>query len=365
MRSSIDDVAQLAGVSIATVSRVFNKPHMVSEKTKLAVLQASKKLDYYPSFAARNFATGKSRTLGFITLTSDEHSMTYSSWDYYFGILQGINDIIQVVDTPHRYRCWFSNMTYWQEKRDDVLLQMAKGKEIDGLLLLLQWEYREEFSGVIRELNQLNVPIVVISHSIAGENLCCVKVDNHHIGWMAADLLISRGHKKIGLISGPLANLAAQERQAGFYAKAEKAKFSLNSLYCINSGFNAESGYESMMKLLKLVDPPSAVFCVNDLVASGALRALKENNILCPEQVELIGVDNNEVSKTLMPSLTTFQLPLYEVGKKATRELLKLIHNDGGAPQKNEFVFKAELIQRESTQSALSQHDQPGAAVVR
>ncbi len=351
MRVSIEDVAKLAGVSAATVSRVLNKPNLVNPQTRETVLEAVKMLDYYPKSAAQRLASGKSRMFGFVSMVKSHSIIHASSWQFYLRVFQGVNDTLRKVKDQNNtdLRCWMDMETYDDVEKTKLLQKLAKSDEIDGLFILMQWEYPESFLWNLGDLHRLELPFVIINYSFSHRDFYCVSNQYQTLAKKAIGHFNSIGRKKISYIAGPEDNLSTKERTKGYYKAMKELGFEISAGYYQVSDFDSGSGYQCAQKLLSLSDRPEAIFCVNDRVAAGAVMAIKDAGLRCPEDVAVIGSDDDEICRVTSPKITTFRLPLYQMGEEAARIMLSSFAEDKSEKAQRIFSFEPELVQREST----------------
>ncbi|MGE5604809.1 MAG: LacI family DNA-binding transcriptional regulator [Bacteroidota bacterium] len=351
MRASIEDVAKLAGVSPATVSRVLNRPSIVNAQTREKVLEAVKKLDYYPKSAAQRLATGKSQMFGFVSMVKSHSIIHASSWQFYLRVFQGVNDTLRKAKEQNNIglRCWMDMETYEDVEKTKLFQKLAKSNEIDGLFILMQWEYPESFLWNLGDLHRLGFPFVIINYSFSHRDFYCVSNQYQTLAKMAIEHFKSMGREKISYIAGPEDNLSTKERTKGYFKIMKELGLEISGDYYQVSDFDSASGYQCAQKLLNLSARPNAIFCVNDRVAAGAIMAIKNAGLRCPEDVAVIGSDDDEICRVTSPKITTFRLPLYQIGEEAARIMLSGFAEGKWEKRQRVFSYEPELVQREST----------------
>lgn len=329
----MNDVAKLANVSPATVSRVICHPELVSEETRSKVLEVINQVNYKPHIVARQFRTQKTRNI--LVVVPDITSAFFSK------VLRGIEHVAlkngyQVIlgDTENNI----------EREKDyvDLLLQ----KQVDGMILLTARQDKVR----LEELST-QFPLVLACEYIDGLNVPTVSIDNVSSARKATEHLISLGHTKIAHISGSINVILSRDRLRGFKQAMMSQNLEVESSYIQEGDFKFESGYHQMMKLLALEVPPTAVFAFNDEMALGAIKAAKDSGVNVPNDLAVVGFDNIKMSSINEPSITTIDQPKYEIGKKAMEILLKLINNQELHNKK--IVFKDELIVRGSTRKEI------------
>jgi LacI family transcriptional regulator len=328
---TIQDVAQLAGVSMATVSRVLNGRPDVSTATREAVLRVVRENGFSKNRSAQALIAGRT---GLIGAAVPEVESTY-----FAGILSGAAEALyerdkRIVLCPTRH----------QHEREVVLLDRLMHGTTDGALLVLPYETDEE----LRTLLHHGYPFVVIEpRTPLGYDIACVTA-THLAGAVAAtEHLISLGHRRIGAIKGPEDRLATQERLTGFRSTLVNAGISPDLELEVGSDFKFESGEVAASKLLDLRNPPTAIFGFNDEAAIGAMIAARRHGLRIPEDISIIGFDDTLPASLMVPRLTTVRQPLAELGRIAVSLLTRLINKQSVEALRIELHTK--LILREST----------------
>jgi LacI family repressor for deo operon, udp, cdd, tsx, nupC, and nupG len=327
----MSDVAKLANVSPATVSRVLSHPDLVSKETREKVLNVINQVNYKPHIVARQFRTKETKII--LVVVPDITSAFFSR------VLRGIehvavNNGYQVIlgDTE--------NDTEREREYINLLLQ----KQADGMVLLtarIDKTKLEEISN--------HFPMVLACEYMDGLNVPTVSIDNISSARKATEHLIRLGHTKIAHITGPINVILSRDRMRGYQQAMMSHEIEIDSVYIQEGDLTFESGYNQMLKLLALETPPTAVFAFNDELAMGAIKAAKDSGLNVPEDLAVVGFDNIQMSSVHEPKLTTINQPKYEIGKKAMELLLQLIN--GESIHKKKIVMKDELVIRESCSS--------------
>ncbi len=329
------DVARRAGVSRTTVSFVLNDvPGVrISEETRRRVLEAARELGYTPDAAARALAGRRTYTLGFVLCQSPDQVFHDA---FLPEVLVGVSEVareagyrvlVEPVEDVHAPEAYAGLV---RERRVDGLL--LSGPRADDRQLLELWEE--------------GVPIVLLGQ-LPGTEIPFVDVDNVRGARRAVEHLLDLGHRRIGIVTNaPPAYTASQQRLQG-YREALRARGIPEDPSLIRHGaFDEESGYRAMEALLELPDPPTAVFVASDLVAVGALAALRARGIPVPEQVAVVGFDDVRLARYVSPPLTTVHLPARDLGATAARLLLDWLED--GRPPQGGTLLATELVVRES-----------------
>lgn len=309
---TIKEVAQRADVSIRTVSRVLNNHPHVADATREHVLKVIKELDFRPSAAARYMRTGQSQLIGFLT---DELAQNAFSYDVIIGAQQ----------------------TAWQHEKLLFLLNTGDDQQIEAQALNMMRDHQVE--GIIyatmyhREIKRSDfpedIPTILVNCYADDRSLPSIVPDEVGGGRLATETLLAHGHRRIGFV-----NIAAQEpaplgRLEGYRQALARDGIAYDEqlVRFIEEPFEglAMSTYDCVLSLLQMSDPPTAIFCFNDMMALGAYDAVRKLNLRIPEDVAIIGFDNVEIlAAQIHPPLTTIELPNFEMGQLAMQMLLGL-----------------------------------------
>ncbi len=320
--ATIKDVAKLAHVSVATVSRVINQKGYVNSETKEMVLDAIKELNYVPNELARSLFQKKSSIIAVLV----PHITAY----YFAELLEIIESEILTLD----YRMMVCN-THDDSENEEQYLKIFDQYNIDGLILIANTHRIEDYK-------KLDIPIVEIDHKLA-EDIPSVTSNNFQGGKIAAEQLISGNCKKIIHFRGPSDLMTVVERTEGFKSVLEKNEI-YNFSYDLD--FKAPDPDDIENVIMSNMDC-DGVFCDSDYIAILAIQALKMAGKRIPEDVQVIGFDNIELASALKPHLTTICQNREEIGKKAVSTLMKLINKQ----ELEVFHQKIDvnLIERETT----------------
>jgi LacI family transcriptional regulator, repressor for deo operon, udp, cdd, tsx, nupC, and nupG len=324
----IADVAKMANVSTATVSRVISNAGTVKKETANKVLEAIDKLKYKPNMLARQLRRLETKTI--LVVIPDITNTFFSN------VLRGIESVA----TAYGYQVLLGDAQNIEERERSYLDNLGQRKA-DGVILLTARTDQK----VLEELSE-QYPVVLACEYYEGSNLPTVSIDNISSARKATEYLISLNHKKIAHISGPLKVVVGRDRLKGFYQAMAHHGLSVDSLLVQEGDFSYESGFNLMKKLLMLDELPTAVFAANDEMAMGAIKAAKSKGIRVPEDLSVIGFDDIKFASIFEPALTTIAQPTFEMGKKAMELLLKLINNE--ELEKDQFMLADKLIVRDS-----------------
>lgn len=342
MSSSLKDVAALAGVSITTASHALNGKR-VNEQTRERVLEAAKKLKYHTSAIGRNLITNKSNTIGMYILNSKKSRDMTEEISYYYAMIKGALGSIQ----KHEYVFNFEVLT-WEDLEDTSLIaKKVYSRSIDGMILVPQFMYHYNFLSLLEEEH---FPYVIINPSVNIKPENSVKIDNCRGGFLVADHLLSLGHKKIAFINGPKEHKDSYDRERGFLARLLESGIKCDTNDIVYSDFTNDGGYLATKKILsEKVDHPTAIFCANDYMASGAITAIFENGLKVPSDISVVGFDDIDVAKCVYPKITTIKSEIKELGFMAAERVFELIEKKDVEVQLPQIVLAPNLIIRGST----------------
>lgn len=328
--STILDVARLAGVSTATVSRVINSPENVREKTREKVLQAMQKCNYTYNALARGFVTKKSNTIGLIIPTISNPVFAEST--------RGIQEFAE----QHNIKVILGN-TYYKYSQEENLINVMRESQVDGLIITTNNLKGE----VLKNLVADNFPFILLFSTIKNGPISAVGIDNYRGGYMATKHLVSLGHKRIAMVAG---NFSMTDRSFhrwhGYKRCLRDNTIPYDKSLLVQTNYSLEAGKDAIKSLLSLSSPPTAVFCSNDYIAFGAIKGAREAGLELPEDLSIVGFDDMQTAPYMVPALTTVRQPAYEMGRRAAELLLQ--------PDKTETkpiqdMMETSLIVREST----------------
>ncbi len=307
-KASSYDVARKAGVSRTTVSFVLNNTpgKTIPEGTRQKVLAAARALSYVPNENARSVAMVKRNSIGFFI----PHSGYISSDAYIFRVLEGM--------TPVLNKARFQLVLQPLQLREMNYLQLARQDNVDGIILM---NTHDDDAG-LAEIIEAGFPLVVIG-SIARTDVCQIDIDNHAAAAAAASHLIRLGHRRIAMIAhAPLAYYASRERRGGFTRAMRDAGLPVHREWMQVANLSEESGYMAMRQILAAQRRPTAVFAGNDVVAYGAVQAIRDAGLAIPHDISVVGFDDDLLSRYLNPPLTTVTNPAPGLGAEAARLLI-------------------------------------------
>ncbi len=330
MATSIKDVAREAGVSIATVSRVLNDIDVVNEDTKKKVLEAIKKLGYRPNIVARSLKTQKTKTVGI--LVPDISS------GFYPEIVRGAEDVANIYD----YNVILCNSDFDDEKEKEYL-RVLKEKMVDGVIYMSS-SLQEE---TLQIINELDLTTVLVETKDKDESLPSVIIDNIKASEEATNYLINKGLKNIAYAGAKKDSMNAWgDRYIGYENALRNNKINMDEDLIYTEGLKVKTGYEAVEYFESSNKNYEAVVCGSDEIAMGVINSLRERGKKVPEDVSVIGFNDNAVSSVFYPKITTIRQPSYDMGSVAMRMLIKMLNKK--ELDESQFVLEYELIERES-----------------
>lgn len=331
-RATIRDIAQLAGVSVATVSRVINDRPDVAPDTRDSVLRHVRAHNFTTNRSARALSVGRTGFVGF--------TMPFIRADYFAAILAGALEAAYEQDM-RLVLC----ATLQEHDREVSLLETLMDGATDGAIVLLPEESSEE----LLELQSSGYPFVVADPRVPlAEGIPAVSAGHRAGAKAATDHLLSLGHRRIAHISGHRGWAATEERIEGYHAALAAAHVLPSAELLAEGDFEAPSGYAAAGKLLDLPDRPTAIFASNDNMAVGVLRAARERGLSVPEDLSVVGFDDAELAQIVTPPLTTVRQPLAELGRTAVSLLTRMIERQRVEALRVELATR--LVIRDSTE---------------
>ncbi len=327
---SIKDVARLAGVSASTVSRVLNKKGRTSRETEEKVWKAVEVLQYRPNLLARGLRSQRTKLLGL--LVPDIDSPFFARLAKYIeevAYRKGYNLILcNVGEDPRKERSYL-----------EVLMQ----RQVEGII----FPRVSDESLLFRIPHLSKIPYVVLDRTLEKEEAPTVKLDNLAAGKLAATHLLELGHKKFACITGPQKISVSRERLEGFLERLAQAGISAENIYIVEGDFKIDGGRKAMERILAHFSPPFALFCMNDMMAFGAIQIAREKGWRVPEDISVVGLDNNPLCEVFSPPLTTVAQPFDQIARLGITLLCKLI--EGKRVRKKSLTVPPHLVVRQST----------------
>jgi len=329
---SIEDVAKIAGVSTATVSRVINNFGSVKESNRIKVLETVNKLKYRPNISASRLASSSSvNSIGLVMPLYDD---MFGS-NFFIELMKGIRSVL--LKKRRDLILLYDNL---YENSDNFFTRVLNKTYIGGLIMQL---------GEIKinpTLKKSEVPYVVMDSYFADPRVNCIYVKNKEGAYGAVGHLIELGHRRIATIHGPTYLQSGIDRLQGYRQALRDNGLAMDEALILNGTFNKNVAYEKMKELLNLKNPPTAVFTASDEMALGAIKAIKEKGLGIPKDISIIGFDDNPLCVEISPQLTTVRQPISEMGRLCAETIISLVDGHEKSCAKN--ILETKLIIRDS-----------------
>ena len=326
---TIKDVAREAGVSIATVSRVFNNVGPVDEGTERQVRLVARRLKYVPNAMGRGLSTKRTDAIGLL--------LPDLFGEFFSEVLRGSD---QTAQQAHHHLVVSSSHNNREEIR--AALTMMRGR-VDGLVIMSPHIDAE----TLNENLPQSLPVVLLNCHVESNGFDALNIDNYGGACAMTQHLLAHGHTRIAIIRGTENNFDAAERLRGWTDAVRAAGLTPDPRLQVPGNFTEASGYEAVATLLALEPRPTAVFACNDSMAIGALSALREQGIHIPEEFAIAGFDDVPVASYLTPTLTSVQVGINNLGVRAIETLLHAVRNKN-SHRRQQILIPTALVLRES-----------------
>lgn len=297
----------MAGVSIATVSRVLNNVGAVDEQTRIRVSKAVVELRYVPNPIGRGLSRQKTEAIGLL--------LPDLFGEFFSEVIRGADQTAQL----HRHHLVVSSS---HNSREEITaaVRMMRGR-VDGLLIMSPHIDAQ----ILRENLPRHLPVILMNVPLQGEDFDSLNIDNFAGSVAMVEHLLGHGHRRIALIKGNEENFDAQERLRGYRHALAAGGGEQREEYEIAGSFSEASGYNAVRKILRLHPRPTAIFACNDTTAIGAMSALREARVRVPDEIAVAGFDDIPIGPYLTPSLTTVHVGISQVGVLAVETLLRAL----------------------------------------
>jgi LacI family transcriptional regulator len=337
MPAKLEDIARESGFSIATVSRVLsNSKYPVRASVREKILETAQTMGYHPNMIARSLRTDQTNTIGILV---DDLLSPFSP-----PVVRGIQDRLK----ENNFFSLIVNSD-WDLEQEQAGIVSLLSRPVDGIIFV---EYSHLTSS--EPLTNANKPGVFV-HRLFGTSIKnSVVPDDIHGASLAVEHLIHLGHRSIAYISGLETWHNSKERLEGYKKVLEKHGIPLVEEWIMVGDWEVEGGYMGAQRLLQLENRPTAIFAANDLMALGAIYAIQDAGLSVPNDIAVVGYDNREFAWIVRPSITTVEMPVYEMGRIAAEILLQQIFK--GSRENDEVKVRGKLIIRESCGENKSQN---------
>jgi len=325
------EIAERARVSIGTVSHVINDTAKVRPQLRERVLEAVQSLGYQPSALAQGLRKQRTNMLGMVIpdITNP----------FFPGVVRGVEDVAY----KRSFRLILCNADNDPLKEASYVREL-RSYHIAGLLIIPA--AGADIAGHLRAYTTASVPVVCIDRVPEGWKGDSVLVANEEGAYLATRHLLEVGHRRLGVITGPLNLTNAEERLKGFTRALGEAGIEIDPEFVQEARFDSASGYQAALRLMRMLPRPTAIFACNDLIAFGLLQAVRELGLRCPDDVSIAGFDSLEFTNFTDPALTSVYQPGYQLGATAARLLLQRVDGMRSAPK--QVSLPTELRKRNS-----------------
>jgi len=315
--ATLKDIAKALNISTATVSRALADRWDVNCETKKLVLEEAKRQNYRPNPIATRLQNKRSKTIGLVV---PEFTSAF-----FPKVIAGIQKVVD--EAGFQLLITQSQESLEVEERN---LKLLEGNMVEGVLISITRE--GENAEHYQKLIDSGIPIVFFNRVSSQVDAPRVIIDDYKLAFFATEHLIYNGFKKIYHFEGPINLSVSKERKRGFVDAMKKHKREVSDKIIHTAGVLSEKGYMAMQNLITKNDLPDAIFCFNDPCALGALKALKEAGLKCPEDVALVGFSETEIAQLVDPPLTSIEQPTFEIGETAARLLLEQLNEEETIP---------------------------------
>ena len=334
---TLEEIAQLSGVSRSTVSRVINNDRRVSSETRQRVQQVIRQHNFRPNAVARGLAGGRTGVLGLVIPMGIGRLFA----DPYFPLLiQGVSTACNTHD--HTVMLWMAEPEF--ERR--TIHQILNNKLIDGIIVASA----VNDDPILAAIEQSDLPFIMVGRHPYRSDISYVDVDNRNAAREVVAYLVRLGFHSIAIISGPQNMVAGVDRFLGYQDALREWRISFDTNLVVDGTFTEEGGYHAMQRLLPY--HPDAIFAASDAMAVGAMRFLTEEGVRIPTDISVVGFDDIPSAARSNPPLTTVRQPIVRAGAMAAENLMDLIRYPGQGPRR--VILPTELVIRESCLSSAS-----------
>ena len=331
-QATIKDIARKLNISKSTVSRALRNAPDVKPETQKAVMQLSEELNYQPNKLALSLQQNQTHTIGVIVPNLDYMPAT---------MVRGIDEV--ALEAGYTVMVCQSNESFGREILNTRRLLNSL---VDGFIVSVSSETRSVDH--FRKIQEKQIPMIAFDRVSSDLVAPSVRIDNKEGGFLATEHLLTQGYKRIAILAGPQTLGISTERLDGYLAALKKYKVKPDPGHIIHCGFHQDSAYEATRDLLAMKRPPDAIFTISDRMAIGAMLAIKEAGLQMPDDIGLVGFNNEPVVRLVTPSITSVDQPAFELGKTAAKLFIEQMHNEEDMSGVD-IVLKPRLIVRESS----------------
>ncbi len=331
--ATIKDIAKRLNISLSTVSRALRNASDVNPDTKKAVMALSEELNYQPNKLALSLRQKQTHTIGVIV----------PNLDYVLSLMvRGIDEV--ALEAGFTVMVCQSNESFGREILNTRRLLESL---VDGFIISVSSESKS--FDHFKKIQERNLPVVVFDRVTPHLTAPSVRIDNEEGGFVATEHLIEQGYKRIAVLAGPENLGVSNSRMDGYLNALKKHKIKKDPTLIVHCDFNQDYAYFATLELLAMKKRPDAIFTISDRMAIGAMLAIKKKGLRMPQDIGLVGFNNEPVTSLVTPSVSSVEMPSFELGKVAAKLFIETMHNKENMDLE-EKVLKPKLIIRESSQ---------------
>ncbi|MCX7771575.1 MAG: LacI family transcriptional regulator [Clostridia bacterium] len=332
-RATIKDVAKEANVSPATISYVLNGKENISEETKARVYQAMEKLNYIPNLSARGLVKNTSELIGVVIPQTEPGSTLIFNNNFYSEIMSSI----EYHARTHGYHVLISATDV-----NESYVNLARQRNLDGIIVI--GAYPDDF---FNQIKKTQIPVVLVDSYFDDHYFHSIQINDRYGGYIATKYLLEKGHRKIGMFTGKIKEGGVvKKRYDGYQDALKEYGLTVNRDHVFEGTVDFDSGLELAEKLVNKKTDITAIFCMADILAIGAMKGLQDHGIKIPDDISIVGFDDLVISKYVSPGLTTVHQNISQKGEEAVKLLLNSI-NDAYSG-KLETILPISLTERNS-----------------
>jgi DNA-binding LacI/PurR family transcriptional regulator len=331
--ATIKDIAKRLNISLSTVSRALRNASDVNPDTKKAVMALSEELNYQPNKLALSLRQKQTHTIGVIV----------PNLDYVLSLMvRGIDEV--ALEAGFTVMVCQSNESFGREILNTRRLLESL---VDGFIISVSSESKS--FDHFKKIQERNLPVVVFDRVTPHLTAPSVRIDNEEGGFVATEHLIEQGYRRIAVLAGPENLGVSNSRMDGYLNALKKHKIKKDPALIVHCDFNQDYAYFATLELLAMKKRPDAIFTISDRMAIGAMLAIKKKGLRMPEDIGLVGFNNEPVTSLVTPTISSVDMPSFELGKAAAKLFIETMHNKENMDLE-EKILKPKLIVRESSQ---------------
>lgn len=332
-RATIKDVAKEAHVSPATISYVLNGKENISEETKARVYEAMEKLNYIPNLSARGLANNTSKLIGVVIPQTEPGSSLLFNNNFYSEIMSAIEYHARIQGYHVLISATDANESYFK---------LAKQRNLDGIIII--GAYPDQF---FSDVKKTQIPIVLIDSYFDDHYFHNIQINDRYGGYIATKHLLEKGHRRIGIFTGRLKEGGVVKKRFEGYTDALKEYgLPVNDEDIFEGTVDFDSGLKLADRLVSKKTDITAIFCIADILAIGAMKGLHNRGVVIPDDISIVGFDDLVISQYVSPSLSTVHQNIAEKGEEAVRILFNSINGTNSGKQ--ESILPISLAERDS-----------------